>query len=98
MSYTIHIEANNPPGKRCTLYLRYAEKIGQHLGTPFSAIFHSPHPVQGRIAPALLVKGVVLVPANGEVLLPQDVCAALTDAPLELHEILSAVHQATMTD
>ncbi|MHB1291429.1 MAG: hypothetical protein ACYCY5_04480 [Sulfuricella sp.] len=51
MSYPIHVEANNPPGKCCTLYIRYAEKIGQHLGTPLSAGFHSPHPVQGRIAP-----------------------------------------------
>lgn len=98
MNHPIHVEANNPPGKRCTLYIRYAEKIGQHLGTPFSAIFHSPHPVQGRIAPALLVGGVALVPAHGEVLLPQDVCAALADAPAGLLETLTAAHQATMTD
>lgn len=98
MNHTIHVEANNPPGKRCTLYIRYAEKVGQHLGTPFSAIFHSPHPVQGRITPALLVGGVALVPAHGEVLLPQDVCAALADAPAELLETLTAAHQATMTD
>ncbi len=96
MSHAIHVEANNPPGKRCTLYLRYAEKIGQHLGTPFSAIFHSPHPVQGRIAPALLVGGVALVPANGEVLLPDDIHAALPDAPAELLETLIEVHQTTM--
>ena len=43
MSYIIHIEANNPPGKRCTLYIRYAERIGQHLGTPFST-----RPIQYR--------------------------------------------------
>lgn len=98
MSYTIHVEANNPPGKRCTLYIRYAEKIGQHFGTPFSAHFHSPHPAQGRIAPALLVGGVALVPANGEVLLPQDVYVALADAPAELLETLTAAHQATLTD
>jgi len=98
MSYTIHVEANNPPGKRCTLYIRYAEKIGQHLGTPFSAVFHSPHPVQGRIAPTLLVGGVTLIPANGEVLLPGDVHAALPDAPAELLETLTAIHRVTMTD
>lgn len=98
MKHPIHVEANNPPGKRCTLYLRYAEKVGQHLGTPFSAIFHSTHPVQGRIAPALLVGGVALVPANGEVLLPQDVCAALTNGPEELLATLAEVHRATMTD
>ncbi|MBZ0105981.1 MAG: hypothetical protein K8H84_10175 [Sulfuricella denitrificans] len=98
MSYAIHVEANNPPGKRCTLYLRYAEKIGQHLGTSFSAIYHPPHPVQGRIAPALRVSGVALLPASGEVLLPQDVCAALPGASDELLTILTAVHQATMTD
>lgn len=98
MKHPIHVEANNPPGKRCTLYLRYAEKIGQHLGTPFSALFHSPHPVQGRIAPSLLVGGVALVPANGEVPLPQDVCAALADGPEELLATLAEVHRATMTD
>lgn len=98
MKHPIHVEANNPPGKRCTLYLRYAEKIGQHLGTPFSALFHSPHPVQGRIAPSLLVGGVALVPANGEVLLPNDVCAALSEAPEELLAPLAEVYRATMTD
>lgn len=98
MKHPIHVEANNPPGKRCTLYLRYAEKVGQHLGTPFSAIFHSPHPVQGRIAPALLVGGVALVPANGKVLLLQDVCAALTNGPEELLATMAEVHCATMTD
>lgn len=98
MKHPIHVEANNPPGKRCTLYLRYAEKIGQHLGTPFSAIFHLPHPVQGRIAPALLVDGVALIPANGDVLLPGDVHATLPNAPAELLEALSEIHRATMTD
>lgn len=97
MSCTIRIEANNPPGKRCTLYIRYAEKIGQLLGAPFSVTFHPPHPVQGRIAPALLVDGVALAPSSGEVLLPQDVCAALDDAPAELLEMLAEVHRATMT-
>ena len=97
MSYTIHVEANNPPGKRCTLYIRYAEKIGQHLGAPFSANFHSPHPLQGRITPALLMGGVALVPENGDVLLPSDVRAALPDAPAELLETLTEVHRATMT-
>lgn len=97
MNRAIHVEANNPPGKRCTLYIRYAEKIGRHLDTPFSVNFHPPHPVRGRMAPALLLGGVALVPANGEVLLPQDVCAALADAPAELLDILAEVHQATMT-
>lgn len=98
MSHPLHVEANNPPGKRCTLYIRYAEKIGQHLDAPFSAIFHSPHPVRGRIAPALLIGGVALVPANGEVLVPQDICAALADAPAELLETLTAAYRTTMTD
>ncbi|MDP2828068.1 MAG: hypothetical protein Q8O37_05625 [Sulfuricellaceae bacterium] len=97
MSHIVHVEANNPPGKRCTLYIRYAEKIGQHLGMPFSANFHSPHPVQGRISPALLVGGVALVPQNGDVLLPGDVRAALPDAPTELLETLTEVHRVTMT-
>jgi hypothetical protein len=37
----------------------------------------------------------MLVPANGEVLLPQDICAALADAPAELQETLFAVHPMT---
>lgn len=40
----------------------------------------------------------MLVPANGEGLLLQDICAALADAPAELQETLFAVHQTTMTD
>jgi hypothetical protein len=39
----------------------------------------------------------MLVPANGHVLLPSDVRAALPDAPSELLETMTAAHQATMT-
>jgi cystathionine gamma-synthase len=98
MNYTVHVEANNPPGKRCTLYLRYAEKIGQHLCLPFSANYHASHPTQGRIAPSLLVAGAALAPQNGDVLLPTDVHAALPDASMELLETLIEVHRVKMTD
>lgn len=41
------------PASAVPYNIRYAEKIGQYLGTPFPAGFHSSHPVQGRICAGL---------------------------------------------
>ena len=84
----IHLEANNPPGKRCALYLRYAEKIGQFTGKPFSATYHPARTGQGRITPGLSIAGKTLIPSNGDTLSPQDIYTTLPDATPELLEAL----------
>lgn len=80
----IHLEANNPPGKRCALYLRYAEKAGQLGQFPVSVTFRPALTEQERITPTLSIDGKAISPSNGETLSPQDVFAAMPDAAPEL--------------
>lgn len=80
----IHLEANNPPGKRCALYLRYAEKAGQLGQFPVSVTFRPALAEQERITPTLSINGKAIIPSNGEILSPQDIFAALPDAVPEL--------------
>lgn len=80
----IHLEANNPPGKRCSLYLRYAEKAGQLGQFPVTAIFRPALAEQERITPTLSINGKTIIPSNGETLSPHDVFAAIPDAAPEL--------------
>lgn len=90
----IHLEANNPPGKRCSLYLRYAEKAGQLGQFPVTVSFHPSLVEQERITPTLSINGKTVIPANGETLSPQDVFAALPDATPELLAALIEVQGA----
>lgn len=90
----IEIEANNPPGKHCTLYIGYAQKIGQQLGVPFSVIFHPSATEQGRITPTMRIGGITLTPSNSETLSPGDICAALGNDRAGLLTDLTEVQQA----
>lgn len=73
----IAIEANTPPGKRCNLYLRYAEKIGQQTGKPFTVTFHPARCEQERITPWISLDGKRIEPADGQTLSPTDIVTAL---------------------
>lgn len=94
----IHLEANNPPGKRCSLYLRYVEKAGQLGNTAVTVTFRPAHAAQERITPTLSINGKVIVPSNGDTLSPQDVFAAAPDATPELlAALIEAQGAATAT-
>jgi len=90
----IHLEANNPPGKRCSLYLRYAEKAGQLGQLPVTVAFRPSLVEQERITPTLSINGKAIIPSKGETLSPQDVFAAMPDAAPELLAALIEIQGA----
>ncbi len=92
----IHLEANNPPGKRCSLYLRYAEKAGQLGKFVFTVTFRPALAEQERIKPTLSINGKAVTPSNGDTLSPQDIFAAIPDAAPEwLAALIEAQGAAT---
>lgn len=74
----VTIVSKNPPGGRCTLYLRYAEVIAEGCGAEVEAVY--PATANGIEPPALLVDGRPIAPSDGLILSPTDVHSGLAGA------------------
>ncbi len=71
---------NDPPGGRCRLYRAYAAALAEHAGV---CCTESPEGVPippGIRAPAILVDGRAVVPADGVIIAPDDLGAVLGSA------------------
>lgn len=67
----ITIVSKDPPGGRCTLYLRYAEAIAESCSAEVEAVYPA---MAGEVAPpAMLVDGGLIAPSDGVILSPMDV-------------------------
>jgi cystathionine gamma-synthase len=74
---TVTIISRQPPGGRCSLYLRYAQVLSRYLGGE-PAVRHCDGATAGAVPPpALLIGPTPLVPSDGVILSPQDIAAAL---------------------
>jgi len=80
MSLHIRVISQNPPGGRCGLYVAYAEVIATHLGAASEVAFSAERDAHGMGFPSLLLNGHAIQPADGVILMPTDVCAALAAA------------------
>lgn len=80
MSLHIRVISQHPPGGRCSLYAAYAEVIATHLGAASETIFSTERDAHGIGFPSLLLNGHAIQPADGVILMPADVCAALAAA------------------
>ena len=94
----ITVVSKNPPGGRCTLYLRYAETIAAERSAVETIYAQSGDPVP---PPALLLNGRAVVPADGLLLEPVEVQAAALAAgfdgdPRALLAALDAVQEELM--
>ncbi len=84
MPITLSVISKQPPGGRCTLYMRFADTVAEAVGGRAEILYPLPvfpmpeNPLPP--APALLVNGELLVPADGVILSPQEVCAAAVAA------------------
>lgn len=67
----ITIVSKDPPGGRCTLYMRYAKAIAEQCGAEVQTVF--PGAGNAFQPPALLVNGRPIDPADGLILSPMDV-------------------------
>lgn len=77
MSVHVQVISQNPPGGRCGLYAAYAEVLAAHLGAETEIAFSSVRDAHAMGFPSLLLNGQPLQPADGVILTPADLCAAL---------------------
>lgn len=71
MTLEVAVRSNQPPGKRCKLYMAYAAELGESLGFEVSILF--PNWGEQPAPPALIVGGTVVQPSDGVTVSPDDV-------------------------
>ena len=74
---TVTILSKQPPGGRCSLYLRYAEALHQALGLQPEVRY-----CDGSAAvppPAMLVGDRLITPSDGVIVSPEDIVLSLSD-------------------
>lgn len=84
MPEAIKVISQHPPGGRCTLYALYAEELASSLGLTRRVIHSECRDAHGDGFPSLVLQGVVLKPSDGVILSPQDICAGLASAGIDL--------------
>jgi cystathionine gamma-synthase len=87
MPQPIKVHSQHQPGGRCTLYALYAEELSSSLGLARRIIHTDCRDAHGEGFPSLLVKGVALQPSDGVILSPEDICAGLAGAALDLSAV-----------
>jgi cystathionine gamma-synthase len=100
---TITILSKQPPGGRCTLYIRYAEAISRYLEIPSRVKYCEPEGKEADQAPALLIGEILVEPSDGVIVSPEDLIDGLygrfaRDKLNELHQILDAVQEQLMEE
>ncbi|MBI3431133.1 MAG: hypothetical protein HY018_02835 [Hydrogenophilales bacterium] len=80
MGLHIQVISQKPPGGRCGLYAAYAEVVAVHLGVASEVVFSAERDAHGAGFPSLRLNGNPVQPADGVILMPADLCAALAAA------------------
>jgi cystathionine gamma-synthase len=97
----ITIISKQPPGGRCSLYLRYGQTLHLALGYRSEVRY-----CDGSAAvppPAILVGEVLVTPSDGVILSPEDIAGSLSDRLDEtqvahLRELLEATQEQWMEE
>lgn len=84
MPESVQVISQHPPGGRCTLYALYAVELASRLGMVKRIIYSERRDAHGDGFPSLVLKGMVLKPSDGVILSPQDICAGLSSAGIDL--------------
>lgn len=87
MPEAIKVISQHPPGGRCTLYALYAAELASSLGLAKRVIHSECRDAHGDGFPSLVLQGVVLKPSDGVILSPQDICAGLANAGIDLSAV-----------
>jgi len=74
---TVTIIAKQPPGGRCSLYLRYAQALNQALG--FATEVRYGDEGASAAAPAMLIGDRLITPADGVIVSPEDIAVSCSD-------------------
>jgi cystathionine gamma-synthase len=73
----VRVVSQRPPGGRCSLYAGYADVLAAHLDARTEVVFSTDRDAHGSGFPSLLVNGQTVQPADGVILMPADITAAL---------------------
>lgn len=73
----VRVIAQHSPGGRCTLYASYAEVLSSFFDTCKEMIVSATRDAHGHGFPSLWLAGQPVQPADGVILMPSDLCAAL---------------------
>jgi cystathionine gamma-synthase len=73
----ITIVSKHPPGGRCTLYAGYADVLARRLGAEVAVNYSDVAGAHSGGYPSFILDGESLLPADGVILMPADLCAAL---------------------
>ena len=83
MALHIRVVSQHPPGGRCGLYAGYAEVLAACIGAQIEVVISTERDAHGSGFPSMLVDGWSIQPADGVILMPADLCAALAAAGLD---------------
>ena len=98
---TVTVLSKEPPGGRCSLYVRYAEALHQALG--YANEIRYCNADAAVPPPAMLVGDRLVAPSDGVILSPEDIVGSLRDrlgeAKLaDLQRLLEATLEQWMED
>lgn len=71
----VTILSKQPAGGRCSLYMRYAETLRDRIGLGVEVSYED-H-ASGARAPAILIHGIPVEPADGAIVSPEDIADSL---------------------
>ena len=74
---SVTVVSKQPPGGRCSLYLRYAQTLHQVLGMALDVRYCDA--TAAVPPPAMLVGDVLVAPSDGVIVSPEDIVRSLTD-------------------
>ena len=74
---SVTVVSKQPPGGRCSLYLRYAETLREALG--LTCDVHYCDATAAVPPPAMLICDVLVAPSDGVIVSPDDIARSLSD-------------------
>jgi cystathionine gamma-synthase len=89
MTLRFTVISKHPPGGRCTLYAGYAGVLARHLGAEVAVTYTDLADAHAGGYPSLLLNGQVLRPADGVILMPADLCAAIESHGVPAEAVLA---------
>jgi cystathionine gamma-synthase len=98
---SVTVMSKQPPGGRCSLYLRYAQTLHQALGMAFDVRYCDA--TAAVPPPAMLVGDVLVAPSDGVIVSPEDIARSLNDrlgdtAATELRALLEQTQEQWMEE
>jgi cystathionine gamma-synthase len=98
---SVTIVSKQPPGGRCSLYLRYAETLREALGLACDVCYCDA--TAAVPPPAMLICDVPVAPSDGVIVSPEDIVRSLSDwlgdtAAIEVRALLEQTQERWMEE